>query len=152
VASNPYSTLTWGAATTVSTLHTGVVPASITFSIGVTAALVAGDVISLYASQDVFAYPGTSTCTAPGVGTFTALSTSLSKLTLHIPSGGMVASLKLAPTVITCSGGLAANLASGTLTRFRADSSKSILTTADGADAGYTTTAASALTWGLQLK
>ena len=139
-----YSTngrLTWGATPTVSTNVEGHAPTWIVFSVGVSDALVDGDTITMTADQNVFVASSTFSCVAPGVGASTATTPTATAFVIHAPSGG----LATGTNVFTCTGTLAANLASGTPTTFTAVSTKSL--TASVPSGAYATTGATALTW-----
>merc|ERR1712072_1409085 len=139
-----YSTtgrLTWGAATTVSTLAVGTAPTSIVFSIGVSDALVDGDTITITATNSVFVASSMLSCVAPGVGMSTATTPTATTLVIQAPANGVSSGSK----TFTCTGTMAANLAIGTSTTFTAVSTKS--TTTSVADGGYTTVAGRSLGW-----
>jgi hypothetical protein len=125
----------------VSTNVEGHAPTWIVFSVGVSDALVDGDTITMTADQNVFVASSTFSCVAPGVGASTATTPTATAFVIHAPSGG----LATGTNVFTCTGTLAANLASGTPTTFTAVSTKSLT---DSVPSGaYATTGATALTW-----
>jgi hypothetical protein len=128
--------LFWGGSTTVGNFESGVTPTTITFKIATTVALSTGEFYTITSSAAVFNHPSTATCTAPGIQDVMNAVTSLSTvLYVYAPSAGIATSTQSSPTVITCTGGLAANGAAGTNPKFTAISSQSDLSSEQ--DGGY---------------
>ena len=141
------SRLTWTTAPTLTgSYFAGATASAITFTIGITDALVAGDTITLTASTAIWtkASGEDTSCginAAPTAisGSATILSSGVDVLTMTVGAGG----IGVGSSVIICTGGLAANPATATTATFSAVSTKS--TTEITAQTGYLTT--SSLSW-----